>query len=103
MKSITDYGFTPDQLKEIYNQLNVIHTANTDIRSNAKIDGVQYYIDRYNNFYISYCMIDYTNNGFASLVYLKVNNLGETEVLNDIYSNVSDIAKRFEFYQEIKL
>jgi hypothetical protein len=103
MKSILDYGFTNEQLASIYKELSIIKDTNNSLMSSSKIDGIQYFIDRYNNFYIAYCLIDYLSENPAKLVYIKIDGQGTITFLNDLYTNVADIAKRFEAYSEIKL
>ena len=103
MRTILDHGFTEEQLKSIYNKLDEIHKTNTNIGTNSKIDGIQYFTDKNSNFYISYCYTSYSDYMNVTLMYFNINPFGATIYLNDLYNNVSDISLRFNKYFEIKL
>jgi len=101
---LLDYGFSNEQLVSIYNLLKMIKETNTDIASNSKIDGIQYYMDKYKNFYASYCLFDYSEGGAQTqLVYTSINPFGEVIDLNSIYVNQSDIVIKLEKCQKISL
>ena len=101
---LLDYGFSNEQLVSIYNLLKMIKETNTNIASNSKIDGIQYYMDKHKNFYASYCLSDYSEGGAQTqLVYTSINPFGEVINLNSIYVNQSDIVVKLEKCQKISL
>lgn len=101
---LLSYGFSESQLVSIYNLLKVIQETNTAISSNSKIDGVEYFMDKYKNFYVSYCLSDYSEGGLqTNLIYTSINPFGEVINLNSIYNNSEDIVKKLEKCQKISL
>jgi hypothetical protein len=101
---LLDYGFTSEQLVGIYEFLQFVKEVNSSIKSNSKIDGLEYFVDNNKNFYASYCYSDYTSGYLQSeLKYVSVNPFGGTIDLNKIYNNPEDIVKKLSRYKKISL
>ena len=101
---LLDYGFTNEQLVGIYEFLQFVKEVNSSIKSNSKIDGLEYFVDNNKNFYASYCYSDYTSGYLQSeLKYVSVNPFGGTIDLNKIYNNPEDIVKKLSRYKKISL
>lgn len=101
---IKDSNFTKQQFVEIYKFLTMVNETNNSLSSNYKIDGMQFFKDKNNVFYASYCLSGYGTLGFeTSLKYIEIDSDGQNVDLTEIYKNTSDIARRFERYEEITL
>jgi hypothetical protein len=101
---IKECNFSKKQFLAIYEFLSMVNETNNSLSSNYKIDGLQYFKDKNNVFYASYCLSGYGNFGFnTSLKYIEIDNEGQNIDLTKIYDNISDIARRFERYEEITL
>lgn len=101
---ITEYGFTQEQLASIYEVLSNIKKTNDSLTGNAKIDGIEYYMDNQKNFYVAYCETDYSGEGPTfRLVYIAVNPFGGIVDLNKIYANQEDIVTKLSRYTKISL
>lgn len=103
--NIKQYNFTQNQLNTILALFKYFHSCNHDFKSNCKVDGVQTFIDKNNDFYASYCLHELTDNGGfnISLVYIKIDTQGVKEYLNDKYENPANLGLRFAKMQEIKI
>lgn len=101
---LLSYGFTNEQLVGIYNFIQYVKDVNSSIKSNSKIDGLEFFMDNNKNFYASYCYNDYTSGYLQTeLKYTSINPYGETIDLNTIYNNPEDIVKKLSRYQKITL
>ena len=101
---LLDYGFTSEQLVGIYEFLQFVKEVNSSIKSNSKIDGLEYFVDNNKNFYASYCYSDYTSGNLQTeLKYVSINPFGGKIDLNTIYNNTEDIVRKLSRYQKISL
>lgn len=100
-KPITEYGFPREQLEEIYKFFKYqFETNQSKIES---IEGVRYFIDKSNIFYVSYCLKKtYDDSTHTQLKYLAISPYGTNE-LDKLYDNPNDLIKRFERYSEIEV
>ena len=101
-KPLTEYGFTSDQLRAIYNFLR--YAYQTSQEGNEKLEGVEYFIDKANNFYVSYCLKT-TEGGqeTTALKYIVISEFGETTDLTPLYDNPNDLVKRYEKFYKIEI
>jgi len=100
-KPLTEYRFPTEQLEEIYKFLK--YQYETSQSKHEAIEGVRYFLDKSNIFYVSYCLKKIYNEGVETqLKYLAISPLGTTE-LNKLYDNPNDLVKRFEKYSEIEI
>jgi hypothetical protein len=101
---IKECNFSKKQFLAIYEFLSMVNETNNNLSSNYKIDGLQYFKDKNDIFYASYCLSGYGNLGFdTALKYIEIDKEGQNIDLTKIYDNISDIARRFERYEEITL
>jgi predicted dithiol-disulfide oxidoreductase (DUF899 family) len=100
-KPLTEYGFPRTQLEEIYKFLK--YQYETSQSPNESLDGIRYFIDKSNIFYVSYCLTKHFTEGTEThLKYLAISPYGTNE-LNKLYDNPNDLIKRFEKYSQIEI
>ena len=98
----TKHDFTGQQLLKIHDILQYIGECN-GIGSNCKVDGIQMFKDKQNNFYISYAFHSIEERGPKStLEYFQVDTEGNKIDLKQRYENVSDIVTKLARLDEIK-
>jgi len=102
--SLQEHNFTYEQLKSIYTFLEWVNNCNNELGSNCNVEALQLYKDNYGNFYASYFMNSFNQNGLvSSLEYIEINREGEKTNLTGRYTNTADIATKLSRYEEIKL
>jgi hypothetical protein len=95
--------FTPEQIIKIHELLEWIGECN-GIGSDCKVDGIELFKDKRNNFYASYAFHSYSERGpSAELAYVEINREGERIDLTKKYENTSDIAIKLAKLEKIKL
>jgi predicted dithiol-disulfide oxidoreductase (DUF899 family) len=100
-KPLVEYKFPLEQLEEIYKFLRYQYELSQS--TNESMEGVRYFLDKSNIFYVSYCLKKNFNEGVETqLKYLAISPLGTIE-LNKLYDNPNDLIKRFEKYSEIEI
>jgi predicted dithiol-disulfide oxidoreductase (DUF899 family) len=100
-KPLTEYGFPKEQLQEIYNFLKYQYEVSQS--KNESLEGVRYFIDKSNIFYVSYCLVKRYDDGTqTTLKYLAISPYGTNE-LDKLYDNPEDLVKRFERYSQIEI
>lgn len=100
-KPLTEYGFSREQLEEIYKFLK--YQFEISQKKNESIEGVRYFLDKSNIFYVSYCYKKTFDDGVETqLKYLAISPYGTNE-LDKLYDNPNDLVKRFERYSEIEI
>lgn len=102
--NLQEQNFTYEQLKAIYSFLEWVNTCNNELGSNCNVDALQLYKDNYGNFYASYFLNSFNQNGLvSSLEYIEIDREGEKTNLTNRYDNTADIAIKLSKYEEIKL
>jgi hypothetical protein len=102
--TLQDQNFTISQFNEIYKFLQWVNLCNNELGSNCSIDSLRIYKDKYGNFYASYFLNNFTQDGsLYSIGYIQINKEGERINLAKRYDNSGDIAMKLAKYDEIKL
>lgn len=100
-KPLTEYGFPKEQLAEILKFLKYQYEVSQS--KNESIEGVRYFLDKSNIFYVSYCLKQtFGDNVETKLKYLAISQYGTNE-LEKLYDNPNDLIKRFEKYSQIEI
>lgn len=101
---LTNLNLPIKQLVAIQESLEAINIVNNDFRRSKKIDGLQLFIDKENNVYMSYCSHYVTGDGpDSSLEYFMIDSKGDKTNLSLVYQNKSDIALKLSRYDEITI
>jgi len=100
-KPLTEYGFPKEQLSEILKFLKYQYEVSQS--KNESIEGIRYFIDKSNIFYVSYCLKKHFGDGVEThLKYLAISPFGTNE-LDKLYDNPQDLVRRFERYSQIEI
>jgi predicted dithiol-disulfide oxidoreductase (DUF899 family) len=100
-KPLTEYGFSLEQLAEIQKFLK--YKYEIDNSNEQSIEGIRYFLDKSNIFYVSYCLKQhYADTTQTQLKYLAITQYGTNE-LDKLYDNPNDLVRRFEKYSEIEI
>ena len=96
--------FTQEQITAIYSFLTWVNECNKGIGSDCKVDGLQMFKNKYGQFYASYFIHGFTQDGqVSSLEYIEIDRDGMKIDLSTRYPNKADIAKKLSRYEEIRL
>lgn len=103
--NIESFNFTQDQLMEITRLFKYFYSCNHEPRSNSKVDGIQTFIDKNNDFFCSYCLHEIADNGGIKIncIYIEIDKMGKKVYLNELYDNPATLGLRFAKMQEIKI
>lgn len=100
-KPLTEYGFPKEQLSEILKFLKYQYEVSQS--KNESIEGIRYFLDKSNIFYVSYCLKKIFDDGVETqLKYLAISPYGTNE-LDKLYDNPQDLVRRFERYSQIEI
>jgi len=101
---LKDLNLPIKQLLVIQESLQAINYVNNDFRNSKKIDGLQIFMDKNQNIYMSFCSHYVTGDGFdTSLEYFMIEPNGNKTNLSLVYQNKSDIALKLSRYDEITI
>jgi hypothetical protein len=101
---LKDLNLPIQQLLVLQESLEAINNVNNDFRSSKKIDGLQLFIDKNNNIYMSFCSHYATGDGpDSSLEYFMIEPNGNKTNLSLVYDNKSNIALKLSRYDEITI
>jgi predicted dithiol-disulfide oxidoreductase (DUF899 family) len=100
-KPLTEYGFPREQLAEIQKFLR--YQFETQNSKEESLEGIRYFIDKSNIFYVSYCLKKHYADGVETqLKHLAITQYGTNE-LDKLYDNPDDLIRRFEKYSQIEI
>jgi hypothetical protein len=101
---MTNNNFTQKQIEKIYELLSFIHDCNNKENSECKIEALEMFKDKHNNFYCSYYFHGFCDGQLCSTIeYIKIDEEGVKTNLKYKYSTTSEIAQRFQSFEKITL
>jgi len=99
-----EHNFTPTQTIKISKLLEDLHNTNTDLASDRKIEGIQYFKDKKRNFMCSYCELSFDDGNYHSrLYYIMITPDGEVIDAIELYGDEIKANNKCSRMTEIKL
>ena len=96
--------FTKQQYVAILELYNYIYKCNNDVSSTCKIDGIQAYVDRHNDFFLAYAFHNASGGGLNSTAeYIMIDKYGKKIDLTKLYSEIEPIVRRLNKMTELNI
>ena len=99
-----EYNFTLEQMDSTKKFIDALHASTTQVGSNFTATNIKLFKDNDNNVYITYNSASYSADGERwTIFYIKINQDGTREVMNDSDMSPMQLAKYCETLEQIRL